>query len=223
MLPTVSIEVDWKGQRYSDVHRGLAAMGNSLGRSFEEVTPMIKTILRQYMEGVVKSVAARTATPYPGGTSKAGAFPGTLSKRSGKLNASLNPNRIQVAGEISQEITVGFTLTGIAAVHEKGAVIVPKSAKYLTIPLPAALTARGTPKLPNARAWSNTFVQRSKKGNLLIFQKKKDGSIVPLYVLVKQVIIPKRLNFEEAFLSGKDFLADKIAQSILREFNTNVA
>ncbi len=113
---------------------------------------------------------------------------------------------------------VSFTLSGIAAVHERGATIRAKNAQYLTIPLPAALNKNGTPKRPTARSWPNTFVQRSKKGNLLIFQKKgKD--IIPLYVLKKSVVIPKRLAFKEGFEAGRDFLADTLAAEFLKEFN----
>jgi len=218
MLPEIAIELNWRGQRYKDVQRGLKAVASDVERSFEEAGPIVRKTLNDYMEGVVKSVAARADGAYPGGTSPAGAFPGTLSKRSGGLLASLNPDRITVTGDGLSEIAVSFTLTGIANVHERGATIRPKRAKYLTIPLPAALTKRGTPIKPNARAWKNTFVLKSKKGNLLIMQKKGKGDMVPLYVLKKQVVIPKRLAFEEAFLAGRDFLADKIAQDVIREF-----
>ena len=221
MLPEVTLELDWRGKRYRDVERGLNAVALDVERSFEEAGPIVRKTLNEYMDAVVRSVAARADGPYPGGTSPAGVFPGSLSKRSGALLASLNTSRIQEIGDGVSNIGVSFTLTGIANVHERGATITPKRAKYLTIPLPAALTKRGTPIKPNARAWKNTFILKSKKGNLLIMQKKGKGDMVPLYVLKKSVKIPKRLGFEEAFLAGRNFLADKIAQDVIREF-TNV-
>lgn len=217
MLPEVTVELDWRGQRYRDIDRGLRAVGIDLQKDTEKFMPIVRRTLRDYMEGVVLSVQQRTATPYPGGTSPAGQFPGRLSRRSGTLYNSLNKNKIKVDGTTAGDQSVSFTLTGIAAVHERGATIRPKKARYLTIPLPEALDGKGLPRRPNARAWKNTFVQRSRKGNLLIFQKRGD-QIVPLYVLKKSVRIPKRLGFEEAFKAGKDFLADKIAQDILKEF-----
>lgn len=220
MLPEISVELEWRGKRYRDVSRGIAAFTQDVEENLNAWLPIVRKELRNYMTGVVTSVRDRTTTPYPGGTSAAGTFPGTLSKRSGALSRSLSPQRIEIKGDDVKETTVSFRLTGIAVVHEQGATIRPKSAQYLTIPLPAALNPNGTPKRRSARDWQNTFVQRSKKGNLLIFQKGRGGNLVPLYVLKKQVRIPKRLAFEEAFEAGRDFLADRIAAEIVKEFNT---
>lgn len=216
MLPEVVIEVDWRGKRYADVQRGLQAVAADIEKDFEAITPIVKRILRDYMKAVLASVRSRISTPYPGGTSAAGAFPGSLSKRSGRMLATFADTRIGIS-RTKDPIEVTFLLDGIAAVHERGATITPKRAKYLTIPLPPALTGQGVPKRKSAREWQNTFVLKSKKGNLLIVQKV-GKEIVPLYVLKKSVTIPKRLAFEEAFLAGRDFLADKIAKDVIKEF-----
>jgi hypothetical protein len=181
MLPEVSIELDWRGKRFRDVDRGLRAFGADIQADFEKFNPIARRVLRDYMKGVVESVRRRTATPYPSGTSPKGRFPGSLSRRSGRLTASLNPSGIEIK-DATDGPEVSFTLTGIAVVHERGATIRAKNAQYLTIPLPAALNRNGTPKRPTARSWPNTFVKQSKKGNLLIFQKQ-GADIVPLYVL----------------------------------------
>jgi len=214
----VELELEWRGKRYRDVDRGLKAVADDTEASFnDKFKPIALRVLRQYMSGVVGSVRQRVSTPYPGGTSPAGRFPGTLSKRSGKLASQFVDSNIRVQDTADGPV-VSFTLSGIAAVHERGATIRAKNAQYLTIPLPAALNKNGTPKRPTARSWPNTFVQRSKKGNLLIFQKKgKD--IIPLYVLKKSVVIPKRLAFKEGFEAGRDFLADTLAAEFLKEFN----
>lgn len=216
MLPEIVIELDWRGKRYQDIERGLLAVGADIEKNFDKIGPLVKGILRDYMKAVLESVRQRVSAPYPGGTSAAGAFPGRLSKRSGRLLASLADSKIG-ASRTKDPIEVTYRLDGIATVHERGATITPKRAKYLTIPLPPALTASGVPKKLSAREWQNTFVLKSKKGNLLIVQKV-GKELVPLYVLKKKVTIPKRLAFEEAFLAGKDFLADKIAQDVIREF-----
>ena len=218
MLPDFDLDLEWRGKRYEDVNRGLVAFGVDVAEDFEKLMPVAKNIIRKYMEGVVKSVHDRVDTPYPGGTSRGGTFPGTLSKRSGKLASSLVPALIKDKGG-KDEISTSFTLTGIAVVHERGATIRAKNSQYLTIPLPAALNSRGVPLKPSARAWRNTFVAKSRKGNLLIFQKRGKNDIVPLYVLKKRVRIPKRLAFGEAFAAGKDLLADTLAAGLLKEFN----
>ena len=66
----------------------------------------------------------------------------------------------------------------------------------MTIPLDAALNANGTPKKKRARDWKDTFVAKSKRGNLIIFQKR-GRRIVPLYVLKKRVRIPARLGLRK--------------------------
>lgn len=218
MLPEVELQLEYKGVRYVNVERGLLAFADDLDKTTQQLLPISRKILRKYMEGVVESVGRRTRGAYPGGTSQAGAFPGSLSRRSGKLSSRFRRENVEDQGNAS-EVRAQFTISGIAAVHERGATIRPKRAQYLTIPLPAALSGSGVPLRPSARAWKNTFVAKSKKGSLLIFQKR-GKEIVPLYALVKQVVIPKRLNFQEAFDAGLDLLADKIAQAVLKEFRS---
>lgn len=216
MLPDFRVELDWRGKRYRDIDRGLRAIGVDVAQDFDKLMPIVRRELRAYMTGVVRAVKARTTTPYPGGTSARGVFPGTLSRRSGELSRGLSPRRITVQGG-ADDVSVKFPLEGIAVVHETGATITPKKAQFLTIPLPAALSGSGVPLRNSAREWSNTFVQRSKRGNLLIFQKRGTG-IIPLYVLKKSVTIPPRLAFEQSFEAGRDRLADTLAQQLLREF-----
>lgn len=71
-------------------------------------------------------------------------------------------------------------------VHEYGATIRPKQAKYLTVPLADA--ARGR----RAREFPNTFARKSRQGNLIIFQKTAGGGITPLYLLKTSVVIKAR-------------------------------
>jgi hypothetical protein len=90
-------------------------------------------------------------------------------------------------------------------------VIKPKHGKYLTIPLEAAKAGKGGqgPGRGSARGgpWGETFVGKSKAGNLIIFGRlritkgKRVGElrsrIVPLFLLKKQVIIRARIHPEE--------------------------
>jgi len=87
----------------------------------------------------------------------------------------------------------------------KKTVIRPKNSRYLTIPLDAAKTKAGVAR-GSARSgvFGDTFVMKSKKGNLLImgkrrFQKGKNagethGNLVPLFVLKKSVTVRARVD-----------------------------
>lgn len=105
------------------------------------------------------------------------------------------------------------------AVHEFGAVITPKTAKYLTIPQPAALDSNGVPKKQSARQWMNTFVAKTSKGNLGIFQERS-GRPVLLYILKKRVEIPARLGMGNTIAAKGDImvrnLMDKIDKTFVR-------
>ena len=65
---------------------------------------------------------------------------------------------------------------------EKGGIIKPKKAKMLTIPLPGI---KG-----KASNFPNAFIIKSKKGNILLVEKKGKKGLRPLFVLKKQVKIP---------------------------------
>lgn len=86
-----------------------------------------------------------------------------------------------------------------ARVHEaRGTTrIVPRRARHLAIPLPAAKTARGVAR-GGPRDFLDTFVRRSKAGNLIIFQNRAD-TIVPLFVLKDFVKIKGRPALRPVF------------------------
>lgn len=76
-----------------------------------------------------------------------------------------------------------------ANILETGGTIRPKKSKFLTMPLPAAMTGAGVTKYPSARDYPNTFVARSDSGKLMIFQKQGKKRILPLFMLLKKVEI----------------------------------
>ncbi|MEO0939882.1 MAG: hypothetical protein AAFY38_17155 [Pseudomonadota bacterium] len=85
------------------------------------------------------------------------------------------------------------TLTRGLGLSEFGGVIRAKNVQYMTIPLKGALGRDGKPKKPRARDWHNTRVIRSKRGALLIVQRRA-GKDIPLYALKREVRIPARLG-----------------------------
>lgn len=132
----------------------------------------------------------------------------TVSARSGRLRQNIKAKRARVIGRAS--IQAGVTAgTAYAGVHigrrGKRTTIRPKNAQYLTIPLDAAKTKAGVAR-GSARSgvFGETFVVKSKAGNLIIMGKRKRqrgksagqtfGNVVPLFVLKKKVVIRARVD-----------------------------
>jgi len=90
-------------------------------------------------------------------------------------------------------LRVGVHGVPYAAIHEMGGVVKAKSGKWLTIPLEGAKTAVGVTR-GKARSFKNTFFLKTKSGNLFIMQnpKKKGKAPIPLFLLRKSVVIPRR-------------------------------
>lgn len=105
--------------------------------------------------------------------------------------------------------------------------IVPTRSKYMTIPLSGAMTKTGRKR--GALGWfEDTFVQRTKNGNLVVFQRtgkkrlkkvrdgKKDPSIRPLFLLRKQTKLEPRLRFFEEWDAQNDRLMERVAGAVER-------
>lgn len=115
----------------------------------------------------------------------------------------------------------------IASVHEEGATIRAKK-KWLTIPLPAAMTPSGVPRWPNAAAAGKA---RGVNGRLIrirgpsgafilagVKRMKRRSDIVPLYVLKPQVRIPPRLEFRKTFDRWFDKRGSRRMEQALEDF-----
>ena len=96
--------------------------------------------LREFLDGVAQALAQRHGAAWPGGTTT-----NTLSSRSGAMVQSIVES-VEVNGTTFDKITGQIGGSMIAAVQEFGATITPKTAKYLTVPLPAALDSQGHPE-----------------------------------------------------------------------------
>lgn len=99
--------------------------------------------------------------------------------------------------------------TRYIAIHQFGGIIKAVKSRYLTIPLSANKTASGVMR-QSARSLINsrkTFFKYSKNKNLILFENRGKNNIVPMFVLKKQVKIPKRLTFFET--------ADKLAKRLV--------
>lgn len=164
-------------------------------RNLERAAQMGEQEMRKMMTRVADELVRRHSGPWPGGTTAT-----TLSKRSGKGIRSIRNFRVVKKG---LEVDGVWRLTGYMNFHERGGIIRAKRSQYLTIPLPAALDGRGVPLRQSARDWDNTFVAESRAGNLIVFQKRSRGDIVPLYVLKKFVRIPPRLGMRAEIVRNR--------------------
>lgn len=207
-MEPVTLEFEFRGKRYQDAKRGLEAVGKSLEDGLVRASNQLAKELKVYLEGVAKAMAKRHGNPWPGGTT-----PTTLSRRSGAGIQSILDS-VKVKGKFIDDIQGVIGVTGYLAIHETGGTIRAKKSKYLTIPLAAALNSDGTPKRRSAREWENTFVGKSKAGNLLIFQKTSTG-MIPLYVLKKEVHIPARLGMKTTLEAGLDYFVDRAFDKML--------
>ena len=145
----------------------------------------------------------------------------SLSVRTGALRASVLPLPVDIRGDVVQAgISIGGNVTKgtgtpagrYARVHvgRRGVKteIKPRTKKYLAIPLEAAMTGAGVSRgKPLSGPWGETFIAKSKKGNLLIFGKRAFskgqrqgetfGDIVPLFLLKKSVQVETRVHPED--------------------------
>jgi len=139
-----------------------------------------------------------------------------------------------------------YSRVKIAAAQEYGAVITPKKGKYLAIPTPNAggrtvkgkrATIKGiynTRRRLRPRMLKNSFVRQNKKGFLVIYQKVASGGaklkkyfrrakrgyrlgkVVPMFVLLRRVVLPPRTNIRGYFPREIPKIAEKTLVAIER-------
>ena len=140
-----------------------------------------------------------------------------LTTRTGALRQSFGYT--ETGADASTWAAIGFTTSKNAPTHEFGATIVPKKAKKLAIPLPAALTPSGVTR-GSPRSFQDTFIQRSKAGNLILFQKQPGGGLSPLFVLKDSVKIPASLGMFDSFDADKPersrLLKEAVAETLIQ-------
>ena len=208
-----TLEVHVGGKVFDDLDTAVDYVIKTLEQSQDRAASKITRELRHALQRVAKEMEEKHSGPWNGSVVNSG---DRLQRRSGAGLKSILES-IRVRGTASLSTMEGQISTGTMTIHETGGVITAKSGRYLTIPLPAALDSRGVPLRPSARDWDNTFVQRSRKGNLIIFQKRSQG-IVPLYVLKSSVTIKPRLGMESAFMSEIPVLQERLLDLIAAEF-----
>ncbi|MEL6716137.1 MAG: hypothetical protein AAFP86_20310 [Planctomycetota bacterium] len=132
-----------------------------------------------------------------------------LRSRTGALRRSWRQRSRGTGLDLRLIVSIGNARTAAyARIQEEGGTIRPKRSRYLTIPLRANYTPAGRLRVESAAAARRdpsiqTFVRRSKRGNLIIFrkgrQRSKPDAIEPIFVLKQQVKVPARLGFRALF------------------------
>ena len=189
-----------KGLSMADWEAKVAGLKELRAKLITAAQRMPQTVKQVLFKRLTQAVEHARANYLTGGTTDT-----RLAVRTGALRASFGFEMQGTGAEISARI--GYILPQRSAsggdplvyarIHEgwpdgrNATTIHPRNAKYLAIPLDAAKTpagvARGRP-----RDFVNTFVRKSKAGNLVIFQKTGNGGIQPLFVLKTAVTIPAR-------------------------------
>lgn len=209
MANTFELGFEFRNKRFRDAERGLRVFASELSKDWDGAAKILSAELKTFLDSVALALAQRHGTPWPGGTG-----PKSLSKRSGGLIASIEKS-VKITGTTFENLEGFISAAFPGVVHEFGATIRPKKAKMLTVPLPAALDNRGVPIRKSARDWPNTFVARSKAGNLIIFQKR-GTEIVPLYVLKSSVKIPPRLGMRQTLETGIPYFVERAMDRMVK-------
>jgi len=149
--------------------------------------------LADFGERMVRKISKRLSGP-------------ALKERTGRLKGSLTHEETADTGEISAGGGPGEV--DYAAIHHFGGTIKPKKRQFLTIPFPGGPADKRVPL--RAADFADTFVAKG-----IIFQKRGEDDIVPLFILKKSVEIPARpyMYAEDADVG---YLNDSIADFIAR-------
>jgi hypothetical protein len=157
---------------------------------------------------MTKEMVTKRFTGYTGRTGD------RLQNRSALLRRSFKHEVVGGVGQ-STPLTLVHYSAGVkyARLQEYGGTIKPKRAKWLTIPLPDALTGSGVQRYESARYLFENYpkqmaVVRSRSGRLFIVSRgkpgtkpRKDSPMVWLYILKKESKVPARLGYRDTWKS----------------------
>lgn len=155
---------------------------------------------------------------FTGFTTSAPREGGRNQNRTGTLRRSFGSEVVGGLGK-GTPLTLAVFSSGVkyARMQEYGGEVRPKSSKYLTVPLPDAMTRSGVVRASARELFQQypdqmSVVRSPKSGQLFIVSDGKPGAKNPrgknaetkwLFVLKKSVTIPPRLGFRALWLSPK--------------------
>lgn len=123
-------------------------------------------------------------------------------RRSGRSAQAIPSSPRIVESQYFDKIEGYFFVNPEVAANEYGALIKPRNAKMLAVPILHGLYPDGRPKRLGPNSWRsmNTFVYKSKRtGKAYIAYRSKTEGLKILYVLVDQVKVPEMRRFRSTY------------------------
>ncbi len=184
-------------------------LGPEFQRTVSGLTSMGRAVLGACSAGLGKAVkfaAGNVIENYLSGQA--------LKRRTGQLAR-------EVDGWMAAELegVVGVPETSTVSTYkwllgEEEKTIVPRNAKFLTIPIGENLTGAGVPRFTSPRQVPDGFFV-STKGRLLFGTKRgKRGKFRPLFTLVKSVFVQGTGALADGVLESQDQMTDIIQEEI---------
>lgn len=210
-MTTKYIKADWKGDAFKNIRPA-------------RLLPMIRITIGKNMRLMQTEIRSKWMT---GGTAR-----DKLATRTGKLKNSIRVAPVKVEGsKVSGTLWAG-TRYAFSHMGKKGSSVVIHGKPWLTIPLMnipesrkvLATKAGATRGGARSGLFLNTFIKKSKAGNLIIFGQgqyakgakagQSKGKIVPLFILKKKVKIKRRVWI--------DVIGEKYRKLVMRDIMTAV-
>lgn len=202
------------GMRAATVNDAANLLERMAQGNMTRVMEGLKADIEVTMGRITRTLEERHGSRWPLSGNLWGTVPDRLARRSGQGLESIK--RSVRYGSVGDSEVTGSISTGFMGIHETGGTITAKGG-WLAIPMRAAVDGRGVGLSP--RSFKNTFVARSGRGNLIIFRREGKDSIVPLFLLKKQVTIPPRLRLKELTDLEFGYFASKALQRVAQEFD----
>ncbi len=129
----------------------------------------------------------------------------------GGLASSIGGKRERTGRGISVVVGSGVFAPEVpyALIQERGGTVRPKRAQWLAIPF---RNVKGFP-----REYRDTFFAKSKKGNLILFQKQGKGGKKPLFSMKKEVTIPASKWFSSTMEKQRQKLETILNERVILE------
>jgi len=188
-------------------------MGSDYAATVKELGSMGTAVIKACSEGLaegVKYAAGRVVSDYLSGQS--------LKRRTGQLARSVDG---WMAGQLDG--VVGVRSHSAVAKYawlltDEQKTIVPKRAKFLTIPIGENLTGAGVARYSSPRQVPDGFFVKTKSGKLLFgYKKGTRGKFRPLFVLVKSVFVQGSGALYDGVLGSLDDITDEMEKAIDRK------
>lgn len=214
---SLSVSTTYKGETFDSPYAAVNKAVSDFKADFDLVAGRISEMMLQTLNDIFAQLKYMHGQQWPLNDSTFGTSSKNLAMRSGGgLDSIQRTITVRTASSATGFSVEGSISTGLLTVHETGVTITANRAKYLTIPLRAALDSRGLPLRARARDWQNTFV-RASKGRLYIF--RRDGkNIVPLYLLKQSVYIPPRLHMADTVSQYADMFYWQLEREFTKGF-----